>query len=484
MTLRPCSATLALWMLLPLSGLGAELLPLKDGNFEAWQRNVPTAWKVDIGASSGGSVRSQVLPIEGGGVQLSGNALTGAWQILSQRLEVAPGAMLRVKFNSRTEGLKREARQNDNCFVGLMAFDAGGKRLAFQVRNLFETDWAPGQCTMQTPAGTSAVDVVLFLSKTGSLQARSVELERMEAIDSFDVLVDEIDRYYSFLAMKKFDWRARAATYAADARGATSADQFAKAIQPLLAELKDLHVLIETAGGERIPTCVSAVQRNFDARTIAGKLKDVKQVGRMGFTARTEDGFGYVAIGTLAADEKTSAEMLAAFDALLDAPGLIIDLRPNAGGSEPVAQQFVGRLVDQPLKYASNQFRNGAKHADLVILGTRQVHPHGKKHYAGPVVGLIGPGCVSSGEGFALMLKALPRAKLIGLPTRGASGNPQPVLLPNGLKVHYSTWVPLQLDGQPFEGQGIAPAQQVDEDPSGAKALDAAIAMLRESTKK
>ena len=39
------------------------------------------------------------------------------------------------------------------------------------------------------------------------------------------------------------------------------------------------------------------------------------------------------------------------------------------------------------------------------------------------VVCIIGPGCVSSGEGFAKMLAALPHVTLVGEPTRGSSGS-------------------------------------------------------------
>jgi hypothetical protein len=483
MTIRPFLAAVGFLLLLDSGTPAAEPLPLKDGNFLRWENGQLAEWKVSIGARSGGSLRSALLPIEGGGISLSGKESTGDWNFVSQRLEVGPGAMLRIRFEAETEGLKLEPRQFNNCYVGLMAVGADGKRLGLAVRNLFETEWAPGQMTMLTPEGTTAVDVAVFLSKTGSLHVRKVEVERLEAGDSFDVLVDEIDRYYSFLALKKIDWRARAAEYAERARNAKTADEFAQAIQPLLAEMKDLHVSIEMTGGKRVPTFVSPADPNFNARAAAGKLKDIKQIGRMGFTGRTDDGFGYVAIGTLQADEKTAAEMLAAFDALLDSKGLIIDLRVNGGGSEPLAQQFASRLISEPLEYAQNQFRNGARYDDLITLGTRIVQPGKNPAYTGPIVGLIGPGCVSSGEGFALMLKALPNATLIGQPTRGASGNPQPVLLPNWLKVHYSTWVPLDMDGKAFEGTGIAPDQLVEDDPTGVKGLDAAIEKLRASGK-
>jgi C-terminal processing protease CtpA/Prc len=167
----------------------------------------------------------------------------------------------------------------------------------------------------------------------------------------------------------------------------------------------------------------------------------------------------------------------------LDAKGLIIDLRVNSGGSEPLAQQFVARLIDKPLEYASNQFRGGAAHDTLITRVVRQAAPGRGKAYPGPVVGLIGPGCVSSGEGFALMLAALPNGKLIGQPTRGASGNPQPVVLPNGVKVNYSTWVSLKRDGQPFEGTGIAPDIRIDDDPRGVKGLHEAVETLRTGMK-
>jgi C-terminal processing protease CtpA/Prc len=303
----------------------------------------------------------------------------------------------------------------------------------------------------------------------------------VEASDSFDVLADELDRYYSFFALKKVNWQERTAQYRAAGQTAKSAEEFVATVQPLLAELKDLHVGIELPNGKQVPTFISAVDRNFDARAIAEQLTGVKQIGRMGFIGRTAEGFGYVAIGTLSADRKTTDEMLAAFDSLLDSKGLIIDLRPNNGGSEPIAQQFVARLIDKPLTYASNQFRSGAAYDDLITVGTRQVipGPGSKNGYQGNVVALIGPGCVSSGEGFALMLAALPKRTLIGQPTRGASGNPRPVSLPNGVKVNYSTWVPLQMNGKPFEGIGIAPDVLVDDDPRGTKGLQAAINKLK-----
>jgi carboxyl-terminal processing protease len=198
---------------------------------------------------------------------------------------------------------------------------------------------------------------------------------------------------------------------------------------------------------------------------------------------RTDDGFGYVAVGSLTADENTTKNMLAAFDSLLDAKGLIVDLRVNGGGDERIAQQFVSRLVSEPLVYASHKVRGGAAYENFLPPMNRQVMPRAGQTYRGPVVGLIGRGCVSSGEAFALMLRALPQTKLIGQPTRGASGNPHPIALPNGVTVHYPIWISLQLDGKPLEGVGIAPDVTIDEDPTGIKGLQAAVEELNRRAK-
>ena len=474
------AAILAYWV---HSALAAEPLLLNNAEFAQWQDRAPVGWSVSVGAKSGGDVPSRLQKADGGGIELSGDAATGQWRVVSQKVAIGKEGGLRLQFEASTADLQRERGQFDNCYVGLNVVDAGGKRATFAFRNLFETKWAPGQVVVNLPASAAAVEVMLVLSKSGKLQVRNLRLEQLAAGDSFDVLSAELDRYYSFFALKKFDWRARAAVYEAQGRAAKTPDEFIAAVQPLLAELKDLHVVIVADGGKETPTYISRADRNFDARTIAGKLKDVKQIGRMGFTARTPEGYGYAALGTLAADEKTTAEMLAAVDALLDAKGLILDIRVNGGGQEGVAQQIVSRLIGQPLAYAKNQFRGGAAHDDLVTLGTRQVAPRLDQPFRGPVVGLIGPGCVSSGEGMALMLKALPNATLIGQNTRGASGNPQPVALPNGLTVRYSTWVPLDMEGQPFEGTGIQPATRIDDDSTGVKGLQAAIEHLNQATK-
>src|SRR5262245_16451799 len=112
-------------------GLAAEPLPLKNADFAAWQGTAPQDWTVGIGATSGSQSPSRLAKIAEGGVELAGDATTGQWRILTQPVAIQPGGGLRLTFEAQTKDLKREANQNDNCYVGLNVLDAAGKRAAF-----------------------------------------------------------------------------------------------------------------------------------------------------------------------------------------------------------------------------------------------------------------------------------------------------------------------------------------------------------------
>ena len=61
------------------------------------------------------------------------------------------------------------------------------------------------------------------------------------------------------------------------------------------------------------------------------------------------------------------------------------------------------------------------------------------------------------------MMRCLPQVTIVGLPTRGASGNPIPFRLSRtGITVYFSGWVDMLPDGQSIEGVGIAPDTRVE----------------------
>jgi C-terminal processing protease CtpA/Prc len=207
----------------------------------------------------------------------------------------------------------------------------------------------------------------------------------------------------------------------------------------------------------------SDITPNFDFAVVDRDLTTRNRIGSIGVVGRTSDGFGYVRVTTLKdVEQRRLNQLMFAIEGQFDAPGMIVDLRANSGGAEIVGMEVASLFADRPRDYARQKFRSGPDHNDFAETERRRISPRQGTTYAKPVVCLIGPGAISSAEGMALMFKALPHCTLIGKPTRGASGNPMPVQLPNGVDVYFSRWVSMELDGTPIENRGVLPDIDVE----------------------
>jgi carboxyl-terminal processing protease len=155
-------------------------------------------------------------------------------------------------------------------------------------------------------------------------------------------------------------------------------------------------------------------------------------------------------------DHNLVAEFDAALDTLMDAPGLILDLRGNGGGSTHISDPIAGRFFNQPFTYGRDCFR-----ARLPQRGWRahfdyRVTPRGQT-YTGPLVLLIDTYNFSTAENFIVALIDSGRATTVGRPTGGGSGNPVNLSLPGGGRARFSTGAFRRNDGSLIEGAGIAP---------------------------
>lgn len=251
----------------------------------------------------------------------------------------------------------------------------------------------------------------------------------------------------------------------------------------MLAELEDLHVWIETPDEKRVQPYSSRYRANFNRQAVLQQLESHEQFGRVGLTGRTKDGFAVAAIRGLPPGEDAVYEQLTdAMMGMRDAPGFIVDLRSNGGGAEPRAAQIASLFADKRYLYARSKVRSGPEAGDFRESPPRHIGSATSEPYTRPVVCLIGPGCVSSAEGFALMMKAMDHVTLVGKPTRGASGNPRAVTLSNGVRVWFSRWVSMEPDGTPIEGRGIQPDVEVEHTDPGDPTFDKAVEILREKT--
>ena len=284
----------------------------------------------------------------------------------------------------------------------------------------------------------------------------------------YERLAATMDRRYSHFASRpEIDWSASVDRHRAAVLASRDADALAEALRELLVPLRDLHVWIDV-DGRKIPTHRSRYVGNINPAATRAALKDGVAIDDFAVVATTrDDGFGYFA--TVRQSRATPDRVDRVIEAIgdrWDAPGFIVDLRRANGGSEPLASKIAGRFAADEVVYAIGRYRDGPGHDDFGPARPRRLVPSDRP-FDGPVVCLIGPGAVSSGEGFVQMLSALPNVTTVGRPTRGASGNPRPHRFGRtGVTIFSSRWIDLMPDGTPIEGRGVEPDVMMSPDAS------------------
>jgi hypothetical protein len=301
---------------------------------------------------------------------------------------------------------------------------------------------------------------------------------------AIDELKQAIDKDYSYRDLHKLDWPALFKAAEPKLEAAQNAMQFAQEAAKLLGQNKDMHLWLKV-GEEIVPSFRRNIQPNIGKNSLQKLVPGFTKRNDMVSTGKFEDGIGYIMIRSWPGDK--ADQLQAAFDALTEfasAKGVIIDVRANGGGAEPLAQQFAGCFIDKPKVYAKDVIRRDGEFSKVL---EREFSPSkDRPKYRGPVAVLTGPVVMSSCESFLLMMKQVPNCKLVGAKSYGSSGNPKPVELPNGVTVFLPSWKDLRPDGTCFEGEGIAPDIEVKAAPAAFEQADpvltAALTYLRKDT--
>lgn len=129
-------------------------------------------------------------------------------------------------------------------------------------------------------------------------------------------------------------------------------------------------------------------------------------------------------------------------------PGVIVDLRGNYGGSDRLAADMSGFFSSTPSFYEYQEYydeRTGRflrytidEHSPETFVDNISITPQ-TPHFAGPVVVLVNPGTISSGEGPAMGISRLPQGRVIGFHgTNGSFGMVGgAIVLPGGYEIRY-----------------------------------------------
>ena len=317
-------------------------------------------------------------------------------------------------------------------------------------------------------AGESAVPYPISF-KTAGDAADAGDAAKVTADDhrqAVQILREAIDENYSHRDLHGLDWAKLFETYGPKLEAALSPQDFAQIAAKLLGENRDIHMWLKV-NTRTIGTTQAKYTRNYNYDLLRRKLA-LTSHDNLVLTAKLEGGIDYLMITAWDADRERAME--AAYEVLAGAKKLIIDVRPNGGGDELMAQRFAGCFIDAPKVYSKNTIRMGGKfHGPF----ERTVEPNkARPPFRGPVVVLMGPGNMSSCESFLLMMRQNPNCTLIGATSYGSSGNPKPVELGNGVVAFIPSWQDMLPDGTMLEGKGVKPDVEVATTPAQLEETD------------
>jgi carboxyl-terminal processing protease len=189
---------------------------------------------------------------------------------------------------------------------------------------------------------------------------------------------------------------------------------------------------------------------------------------------RLEGGVGYIRFTSfIPALDKKIDEAVAS---MLDAPGLVIDLRGNGGGDDSVAINLANQLFDKPTQLMVARTRKGD---DLYY----RAKP-AKRPYLGPVVVLADGASGSASEQLTAGLQESGRAYVVGTRTEGDDMDAELEELPTGAYLIYASGLPHTPKGAVVEGRGVKPDLEVNLTRAGLlrgedAQLDAALRYIR-----
>lgn len=308
-------------------------------------------------------------------------------------------------------------------------------------------------------------------------------------VAALETLEGAIRTKYSHRDRLRLDWTKIFEDARAEASRPISREEFVGVVLKVLGRAQDPHIAV-IDGSRTLPTDTRPLVKNVDVERLKQRVKDWKFPGKCVQTG-VVDGFAYVLLNGFEKGrcDRVVQDFESVWPELEKSAGLILDLRGNQGGNELFGQAIASRFVDAPTPYVTVEpydvsypggFAPPVKH----VLQPQQPAdgtPR-KPRWAKPVAVLIGALDMSSAELFILMMRAA-GATLVGATTRGASANPQPTQIGEGLTVMLPSWRARSMDGSPLEGIGIKPDVPVEVGPDGFAStdpvIDAAVAALR-----
>ncbi|MCB5909912.1 S41 family peptidase [Streptomyces pinistramenti] len=343
-----------------------------------------------------------------------------------------------------------------------------------------------------TPAGAgrarmSSPDAVghRTLHRVGTLPGRCRRPAARDPRAVFGVYWQTFAENYPFFRAKKIDWAAVRDRYRPRITATTSDDELFAVLREMIEPLHDAHTRVVAGpdqwfAGKRpgtvlpTPGFTARIDKAIAANLGPGVTRRSWAQGKIAY-AGLPDRVGYLRVtqfarytqdGSFASD---AAELDRALDAVFTRArtqgpgalrGLIVDLRLNGGGYDPLGLRIASRLTDRPyLAYAKRARNDPHDPGKFTTPEPVRVRPHRGPVFTGPVAVLTGRLTISAGETFTQSLMGRSPAPVrIGENTQGVFSDILERALPGTWQLGLPNEEFLTAGGRTFDGPGIPPA--------------------------
>jgi len=280
---------------------------------------------------------------------------------------------------------------------------------------------------------------------------------------------------YPFFELRNVDWKRQYDIYRPRISPASDDDELFDIFCQMLDPLNDGHVELKAKVGPRRkkryfnPEPKPKFWQEFTKREIKQLFRTTgKTLVANGFSQPKETeawmlhygrsrSFGYIRI--LELEDVKKRKLTAALDKISTdfngIEGMIIDIRNNPGGDDSTVLQIVNRFCDHKRIAFHRKTKVGPGVDDYKGLKTWHMEPQGKVQFSGPIVLLTCDSVFSGGEVFALALRQLPHATIIGDHTNGIFSYQLEKKLPNGWRYCLSYQKYFSADMVCYEGKGV-----------------------------
>ena len=273
---------------------------IEPGEFDRFAGEDHDGWRVTRGAGKPLGRGKRPAALSGGGVAFEGDASTTRWTAVSKWVAVRPGASYSLTFEQRAVGLKLEPGQPGDAYTGVKLVGATPVDApVFRVAGPSGEAFAAGEIVFRAPGAEASV--MAFLSMTGRLEVRHVELRELSPAESLDVLAREMGRWYAHFDPAGPSWdkavAGRRASFPKDGESVA----FVEAAKALLAPLRDPHVWIRPSpGAALVVPFAPVVPPNGDLAVVARALAGVRRVGKVAIVGEVGADVGYLNLASLA----------------------------------------------------------------------------------------------------------------------------------------------------------------------------------------